>query len=171
LKFTEELLLRYIKVNEYEKPKLEIGSYYLQWDEKSYGINNKELFELKGFLTNVIPYFDITYQLINSLERPKSKERFVMNKRLSPDIHFSHRNKEGLVSYDLYMKSNGSTLIDRTEKIQIIKKDSNKFSTPSNVSITNFGKSELSLKSKLGELLFNRQGRSGLIRNKLISTL
>ena len=161
MKFTEELLFRYIKANEYEKPKLEIGSYYLQWDEKSYGIHHKELFELKGFLTNVIPYFDITYQLINSLERPRSKERFVMNKGLSPDIHFSHRNKEGLVSYDLYMKSDGSTLLDRTEKIQIIKQYSNKFSVTSNVSITNFGKPELFLKSKLGQLLFNRQGRSG----------
>ena len=160
MKFTEELLLRYIKANEYEKPKLEIGSYYLKWDQKSYGIHHKEIFELKGFLKNVIPYFDITYQLINSLERPRSKERFVMNKRLSPDIHFSHRNKEGLVSYDLYMKSDGSTLIDRTEKIQIITHNTNKFSTHSNVSITNFGKPEFFLKSKLGELLFNRQGKS-----------
>ena len=161
MKFTQEIVSQYILDNEYEKPKIEIGNYYLKWNEKCYGIYPQEIFELKGFVTKVIPYFDVIYQLINSLERPRSKERFVMNKGLSPDIHFSHRNKEGLVSYDLYMKSDGSTLLDRTEKIQIIKQYSNKFSATSNVSITNFGKPELFLKSKLGQLLFNRQGRSG----------
>ena len=161
MKFTEEIVSQYIKANEYEKPKLEIGSYYLKWDQKCYGIHHKEIFELKGFLTNVIPYFDVTYQLINSLERPRNKERFVISKRLSPDIHFSHRNKERSVSYDLYMKSDGATFIDRTEKIEIINQDYSKFSTQFNVSKANFGKPELFLKSKLGQLLFNRQGRVG----------
>jgi hypothetical protein len=159
LKFTEEIVFRYIKLNEYEKPRLEIGNYYLQWNEKSYGIHHTEIFELKNFLTNVIPYFDITYQIINSLERPRSKERYVMKKRLSPDIHFSHRNKAGVVSYDLYMKSDGATFIDRTEKIEIINQDNSKFSTQINMPKANFGKPELFLKSKLGQLLFNRQGR------------
>jgi hypothetical protein len=161
LKFTQEIVSQYIKANGYEKPKLEIGSYYLKWDEKCYGIPHKEIFEIKGFLTKVIPYFDVTYQLINSLERPRSKERYVMNKRLSPDIHFSHRNKERLVSYDLYMKSDGATFIDRTEKIEIVNQDYSKLSTHFNVPKANFDKPELFLKSKLGQLFFNRQGRVG----------
>lgn len=159
MKFTQEIISQYILANGYEKPKIEIGNYYLKWNEKCYGIYPKEIVELKEFVTNVIPYFEVIYKLINSLERPRSKERFFLNKRLSPDIHFSHRNKEHLVSYDLHMMSDGATFIDRTEKIEIITKDYSTFSTRVNVAKGNFDKLELFLKSKLGQLLFNRQGK------------
>jgi hypothetical protein len=159
LKFTQEIVSQYILANGYEKPKIEIGNYYLKWNEKSYGIYPKEIVELKEFVTNLIPYFEVIYKLINSLERPRSKERFFLNKKLSPDIHFSHRNKEHLVSYDLHLMSDGATFIDRIEKIEIITKDYSTFSTAVNVDKDNFDKLELFLKSKLGELLFNRQGK------------
>lgn len=157
MKFTQEIVSQYILANGYEKPKIEIGNYYLKWNEKCYGIYPKEIVELKEFVTNLIPYFEVIYKLINSLERPRSKERFFLNKKLSPDIHFSHRNKEHLVSYDLHMMSDGATFIDRTEKIEIITKDYSTFSTGVNVAKGNFDKLELFLKSKLGQLLFNRQ--------------
>lgn len=159
MKFTQEIVSQYILANGYEKPKIEIGNYYLKWNEKCYGIYPKEIVELKEFVTNLIPYFEVIYKLINSLERPRSKERFFLNKKLSPDIHFSHRNKEHLVSYDLHMMSDGATFIDRTEKIEIITKDYSTFSTGVNVAKGNFDKLELFLKSKLGQLLFNRQGK------------
>ena len=159
MKLTQEIVSQYIVANGYEKPKIEIGNYYLKWNEKCYGIYPKEIVELKEFVTNLIPYFEVIYKLINSLERPRSKERFFQNKKLSPDIHFSHRNKEHLVSYDLHMMSDGATFIDRTEKIEIITKDSSTFSTRVNVPKGNVDKLELFLKSKLGQLLFNRQGK------------
>jgi hypothetical protein len=159
LKFTQEIVSQYILANGYEKPKIEIGNYYLKWNEKCYGIYPKEIVELKEFVTNLIPYFEVIYKLINSLERPRSKERFFQNKKLSPDIHFSHRNKEHLVIYDLHMMSDGATFIDRTEKIEIITQDYSTFSTGVNVAKGNFDKLELFLKSKLGQLLFNRQGK------------
>ena len=160
MKFTQEIVSQYILSNGYEKPKIEIGNYYLKWNEKCYGIYPKEIVELKEFVTNLLPYFEVIYKLINSLERPRSKERFFQNKKLSPDIHFSHRNKEHLVIYDLHMMSDGATFIDRTEKIEIITKDYSSFSTGVNVPKGNFDKLELYLKSKLGQLLFNRQGKN-----------
>jgi hypothetical protein len=159
LKFTQEIVSQYILANGYEKPKIEIGNYYLKWNEKCYGIYPKEIVELKEFVTYLIPYFEVIYKFIHSLERPRSKERFFQNKKLSPDIHFSHRNKEHLVSYDLHMMSDGATFIDRTEKIEIITQDYSTFSTGVNVAKGNFDKLELFLKSKLGQLLFNRQGK------------
>ena len=159
MKFTQDIVSQYILANGYEKPKIEIGNYYLKWNEKCYGIYPKEIVELKEFVTNLIPYFEVIYKLINSLERPRSKERFFQTKKLSPDIHFSHRNKEHLVSYDLHMMSDGATFIDRTEKIEIITQDYSTFSTGVNVAKGNFDKLELFLKSKLGQLLFNRQGK------------
>ena len=159
MKFTQEIVSQYILANGYEKPKIQIGNYYLKWNEKCYGIYPKEIVELKEFVTNLIPYFEVIYKLINSLERPRSKETFFLNKKLSPDIHFSHRNKEHLVSYDLHMMSDGATFIYRTEKIEIITKDYSTFSIGVNVAKGNFDKLELFLKSKLGQLLFNRQGK------------
>lgn len=159
MKFTQEIVSQYIIANGYEKPKIEIGNYYLKWNEKCYGIYPKEIVELKEFVTNVIPYFEVIYKLINSLERPRNKERFFLNKKLSPDIHFAHRNKEHLVSYDLHMISDGATFIDRTENIEIITKDYSTFSPGVNVAKGNFDKLEIFLKSKLGQLLFNRQGK------------
>ena len=87
------------------------------------GYPDKEIFELKGFLAKVIPYFDVIYQLINSIERPRSKEKSSLNNKLSPDIHISHRNQNHLVSNHLHMLSDGATFINRTEKIEIINKD------------------------------------------------
>jgi hypothetical protein len=98
--------------------------------------------------------------LINRLERPKGKEKAARNKDIFPDIHISHRNKKCLVIYDLYMLSDGATFIERTEKLEIIPKDYNKISTSHNVPKDSYNDLELYLKSKLGQLLFNRQGRS-----------
>ena len=58
------------------------------------------------------------------------------------------------------MLSDGATFIDRTEKLEIISKDYNKISTSHNVPKDSYNDLELYLKSKLGQLLFNRQGRS-----------
>jgi hypothetical protein len=160
LRISEDIIAQYIISNVYEKPKIEVGNYYLKWNEKSYGISQREVIELKGFLIKVIPYFDIIYHLINSLERPKGKEKASINKDIFPDIHISHRNKKHLVSYDLYMLSDGTTFIDRTEKLEIISKDYNKISTSHNVPKDNYHDLEIYLKSKLGQLLFNRQGHS-----------
>jgi len=158
LNITQEIVSQYIIDNGYEKPKIEINNYYLKWNEKCYGISPKEIAELKEFITNVIPYFDAVYKVINSFERPRSKKRFLLNNKFSPDIHFSHRNKAHLVSYDLYMMSDGATFIDRTEQIIIIPKDDTTLSTEGNIAQGNLGKLELYLKMKLGQLLFNRQG-------------
>ncbi len=160
MRISEDIIAQHIISNVYEKPKIEVGNYYLKWNEQSYGISQTEINELKGFLIKVIPYFDIIYQLINSLERPKGKEKVSLNKDIFPDIHISHRNKKHLAIYDLYMLSDGTTFIDRTEKVEIISKDYNRVSPGPNVPRDSYNNLELYLKSKLGELLFNRQVRS-----------
>jgi hypothetical protein len=74
LKITEDIVGQYITSNGYVKPRIEIGNYYLEWNDKSYGIYQKEMSELKGFLKNIIPYFDAIYQMLHSLERPRGKK-------------------------------------------------------------------------------------------------
>jgi len=136
--------------HDYEKPRIEIGNYYLKWDDKSSGISQKEISELKGFLKDTIPHFDVIYDLINSLETSRGKDKRRAHKELSPHIHLSQSNKDRVVRYELYMGSDGSTFIDRTERFEIINKDESGYAQRSF--------SELFLKWSLGELLFNRQG-------------
>jgi hypothetical protein len=77
---------------------------------------------------------------------------------LSPKILLSYRNKDHRVSYELYMGSDGSTFIDRVERIEISNNNSNyilahKGKLPQLHDV----KPRLYLKWSLGELLFNRQ--------------
>ena len=144
--------------NGYVKPKIEVGNYYLKWNKKSYGISQREQSELTAFLRLAAPYFDKIYQLLNSLERPKNREKYRLANELFPDMHVSHYSKGSLLKYDLYMTTDGSTFIDRTEKIEIIQEQSqfpNEYASP-----LNSADSELFLKWQLGELLFNRHGNA-----------
>jgi hypothetical protein len=161
LKITEDIVAQYIISNGYEKPRIEIGNYYLEWNDKSYGIYQKEISDLKGFLKNVIPYFDAIYQLLHSLERPRCKEKYGLDKQLIPDIHLSHNNQGHLIRYHLYMKSDGSTFIDRTEKLEVVN-EGEESSKKVNVRPRNHVDSGLSLEWILGQLLFNRQGIIGV---------
>lgn len=157
MKITEDIVGQYIISNEYVKPRIEIGHYYLEWNDKSYGIYQKEMSELKGFLKNIIPYFDAIYQMLHSLERPRGKKKYGLDKRLFPDIHVSHNNQGHLISYDLYMISDGSTFINRTEKLEVVN-EGEESSKKVNVRPMDQVDSGLSIEWKLGQLLFNRQG-------------
>jgi hypothetical protein len=157
LKITEDIVGQYIISNEYVKPRIEIGHYYLEWNDKSYGIYQKEMSELKGFLKNIIPYFDAIYQMLHSLERPRGKKKYGLDKRLFPDIHVSYNNQGHLISYDLYMISDGSTFINRTEKLEVVN-EGEESSKKVNVRPMDQVDSGLSIEWKLGQLLFNRQG-------------
>ena len=64
-----------------------------------------------------------------------------------------HHNKDHVICYDLRMASDGSTFIDRLERIDIQRNELLKDST----NINYFKKSQFYLKWNLGELLFNRR--------------
>ena len=158
MNISERILKEHLIPKDYEKPRIEIGNYYLKWnDDKSYGIDQKEIPELKGFLRKAIAFFDTSYELLSNLEKPKYKDKYLLHtESLSPRISLSHRSKNRIISYELYMRLDGSTFIDRVEGIEI--------SNNSN-GLENKGKLQghsvkprLYLKWSLGELLFNRQG-------------
>jgi hypothetical protein len=154
----ETIAKEYLIPKEFMKPMIEIGNYYLKWEDASYGVQLKEVPEIKEFIKNAIPIFDSSYKLLNSLERSeyKHKEKHRFRKLLSPQIHLSQRNKNYIIGYELYMKFNGSTFIYRVEKIETIKIDNN---NPINEvrPEKDQTKSTVFIKWKLGELLFNRQ--------------
>jgi hypothetical protein len=72
---------------------------------------------VKGFLKNAIPFFDATYEVLKNLEKANYKNKYHRYKELFPHLCLSHRNKRHIVSYELHMTTDGTTFIDRMEKI------------------------------------------------------
>ncbi len=64
----ESILKDHLIPKNYCKPKIEVQNYYLKWDDESYGIPQKEISELKRFVTNAIPFFDTAYEVLNNLD-------------------------------------------------------------------------------------------------------
>jgi hypothetical protein len=149
----------------YHKPRIEVGNYYLKWNgEESYGIQENEISEVKGFLKNAIPFFDVSYGVMNNLEKSDYKNKYHRYEELFPCLCLLHRNKDHTVSYELHMTTDGSTFIDRIEKIKAI--DTNIDNDDNNLLKSKYNtrrsqcvkRSIINLKWNLGELLFNRQG-------------
>jgi hypothetical protein len=140
---------------DYYKPKIEIRNYYLKWNDESYGIPQKEIPELKRFVTNAIPFFDMSYEVLNNLEKPKYRDKYRFYKELSPRICISYTIKH-IVRYELHMLSDGSTFIERIEGVEVPTKTKNDNDAIVNPQRRHF-KPIFYLKWTLGELLFNRQ--------------
>jgi hypothetical protein len=152
---------------QYHKPRVEVGNYYLKWnEEKTCGIQQNETSELKGFLKDAIPFLKASYELLNSLEKSNYKDKkYHRHKELFPCLCLLHRNKDHIVSYELHMTIDGSTFLDRIEKIKVtynnVGNDDNRLLTSEEEAakgIKYIKKDIIHLKWNLGELLFNRLG-------------
>jgi hypothetical protein len=167
LDIPQSILNEYLVPIDHYKPKIEIRNYYLKWNIESYGIPQNEINELKKFLTNAIPFFDTSYELLNSFEKAKYKDKYRLHKQLPPNVnisfankHFSHNN---IVRYELNMHPDGSTFIDRIEGIQPIRAITAEHDNDNELTKADVQRYQVRpifyLKWTLGELLFNRQGK------------
>ena len=157
----ETIVREHIIPKDFEKPKIEIGNYYLKWGDKSYGIHQKEISDLKGFIKDAVSFFDTYYELLNRFERPnyKHKEKRPLLKKLSPYLYLYHRGKNHIISYELYMKPDGATFIDRVEDIEMVNEGYNDGQSTKGHAQGQYIKSVPTyLRWNLGELLFDRQG-------------
>jgi hypothetical protein len=167
LDIPQSIIEEYLVPKDYCKPKIEIRNYYLKWNVESCGILQKETNELKKFLTNAIPFFDTSYELLNNFEKAKYKDKYRLHKELSPALNISYINKHTghhIVGYELYMNPDGSTFIDRIESVRLLRTTT----TEENDNDIAAKKADMQrkqvkpifyLKWTLGELLFNRQGK------------
>ena len=106
---------------------------------------------MKAFLKNAISYFGIIFELLSDLQKSKRVGKRQLHKEFNPFILILHH----IISYDLYMASDGTAFIDRLERIEIQRNEELlKHGRNINGHLT---KSRFHLKWNLGELLFNRQ--------------
>ena len=155
-----------LMAQDYQKPRIDVGNYYLKWnEEKNHGIQQNEIPELKRFLKDAIPLFDASYEILNKLQKP-IHNKYDWRKELFPRLCLIHRNKDHMVSYELHMTTDGSTFLDRIEKIKAIDTNIENNDIDLSTSETHTGRSQhvkksmIYLKWNLGELLFNRQGNN-----------
>jgi hypothetical protein len=95
LKIPEPVVKEFLDLNDFEKPTLEVGNYYLMWNDRSPGIKHDEIPELKGFIKDAIPFLGTSYNLLGSLERSqvKDKDRTAFQKKLSPYTPFTSKQR------------------------------------------------------------------------------
>jgi hypothetical protein len=61
----------------YQKPRIDVGNYYLKWnEEKNHGIQQNEIPEVKRFLKDAIPMFDASYDILNKLQKSIHKTKY-----------------------------------------------------------------------------------------------
>jgi hypothetical protein len=154
-----------LMTKQYQKPRIEVGNYYLKWNEEKTGIQQNEISEVKGFLKDAIPFLKASYEILNSLQKSNNKDKkYHRHKELFPCLCLSHRNRDHIVSYELHMTIDGSTFLDRVEKIKAI--DNNVGNSDNELLISEEAakgstyrkKDIIYLKWNLGELLFDRLG-------------
>jgi hypothetical protein len=59
-------------------------------DDESYGIPQKEIPEPKRFVTNAIPFFDMSYEVLNNFENPRFRDKYSFGKGLFQRICVSY---------------------------------------------------------------------------------
>ncbi len=154
----ESVLKDHLITKDYYKPKIEIRSYYLKWNDESYGIPQTEIPELKRFVTNAIPFFDTGYEVLNNLEKPRYRDKYRFYKELSPRICISYTIKHShIVRYEMHMLSDGSTFIERIEGVEDEATTAETKNDDDTLVKRHHFKPIFYLKWTLGELLFNRQ--------------
>jgi hypothetical protein len=98
---------------------------------------------------------------LNRVKQPihKQRENRPLHKKLSPYLYLSHRSKNHIISYELYMKPDGATFIDRVEDIEMVNEgDNDGQPNKGHIQGQRIKSVPSYLKWNLGELLFDRQG-------------
>lgn len=98
LDIPEHIVREYLTPKNYEKPKIEIGNYYLNWNHDSYGMQQKEVTELKLFLKNAITYFEIIFAVLNDLQKSRDLQKRRLSREFNPLVRILHNNKDHIVS-------------------------------------------------------------------------
>ena len=142
---------------ENSKPRIEVGNYLLIWDGSSMGIPPQDENNLRGFVKDLVPHISSTFYSA-SIEFHKSLKQHAKNPNelrylqdaFHPQVILSKSIKSA--TYSALIDFNGRTLITRTEEMVM----------PQSLKSTkNFKVGSMAIESELGELVYNRQGRSG----------
>jgi hypothetical protein len=152
------------------KPEIIFGNYFFLWDEKSMGLYSNETIKFKNFIKNVIPYLETMMKMIDtyfsSSLSSSSKNDAVKKIVFDKKGLFSLTDKyNSYITFILNIDNDGSTIFFREERIlindELYNKMKNHYNSKDMVLLDKLKDLDnvVSVKWKLGDLLFNRSGR------------
>lgn len=136
----------YIIPKDYIKPDIVVGNYYLKWDSSSYGIAQREMADLRSLLNELLPYissviYDTAKEIPHIIIKKTVGKAMRIDEMFSPELLLTRR-KGGNLAYTIRMKSDGTTILTRIEKVIL------------------HNKKQICITWVLGELLFRRHEAS-----------
>ena len=146
------------------KPEIVFGNYFFIWDVNSPGLYSNEIGKFKIFIKNMIPYLEmIMKQMINLAgttgSRGNSNLKNDIKKVISEKGNYTLSSKyDNHIFFILNIDKEGHTTFFREEKILFDENIYNMFG-PNNSFLNKLqeGNTNLSLKWKLGNLMFDRR--------------
>ncbi len=141
------------------KPDISFGNYFLKWDEKSPGLYSNEIFKLKNFIKNMIPFLEPMMRIIDNSTPKKDPLRKVVCDKGQFAIADKYNSR---ITFILNMDINGSTSLFREERVlinnELFKKLQDYCDFKDLVLFTKLKdiNNIISVKWKIGDLLFNR---------------
>jgi len=170
--FIRELLSSDGALYQLIKPEIMFGNYFFLWDEKSLGLYSNEIVKFKNFIKNVIPYLETMMKIIDNYyySSSSSSSSSLKNDTVKKMIYdkkgqFSLTDKyNSYITFILNIDNVGSTTFFREERIlindEIYHKMENQYNSKDMILLDKLKDLDniVSVKWKLGDLLFNRSG-------------
>jgi hypothetical protein len=148
-------------LNPLVKPEVAFGNYFFRWDDRSLGLYSDEVTKFKSFIKDMIPHLEPLMKAIETL-RPKNGH---LKKTVFDRALFSISGKyNSHTVFVLNIDNFGSTLFFREERIRFNDELHGKMRINYEPGLILLDKlkgfdNKVSVKWKLGELLFDRGGR------------
>ncbi|MDQ6722844.1 MAG: hypothetical protein M3Z01_01075 [Thermoproteota archaeon] len=147
------------------KPDMVFGNYFFKWDDKSLGLYSNEIIKFKNFIRNTIPSLESMMNIIDTSSSSLSTKSDPVKKAIFDKAHFSISNKfNSYIIFILNVDNKGSTTFFREERIlindELYYKMKNHYGSKEMMLLNKLKDFDniVSVKWKLGDLLFNRTG-------------
>ncbi len=136
------------------KPNIRFQNYFFKWDKISLGLYLNEVNKFKEFIKKNIPYLEALMKIFEINSKDDSLKKILRNKfQLTVDDKFDDR-----INFTLCIDGLGTTIFYREERIFFSNNDKSSIgkNIKSHISINLYNDDSITIRWKLGELLFNR---------------
>ncbi len=144
------------------KPDIVFGNYFFKWEEKSLGLYSDEILKFKNFIKNTIPYLETLMNILDTSTDSKKIDSLKIKVLIDKGNFSLVERYNSYITFILNISNNGSTIFFREERIFINNELYDKMKIQYNTKdlilldkLKDFN-DVVSVKWKLGELLFNR---------------
>jgi hypothetical protein len=147
-------------LNPLVKPEVTFGNYFFRWDDRSLGLYSDEVAKFKSFIKSMVPHLEPLMNAIDALHPKNGALKKTLLDRAQLSIGHKHNSH---IMFILNIDNYGSSMFFREEQIKFNDELHGKMQINHGPGLVLLEKlkgfdDRVSVKWKLGELLFNRGG-------------